>query len=296
MNIQDRTREILEAHGLDFTILKLPLTATDENSEILLTPYYGLFNSKTRECINTAKDGYTVSQNAEVVEMALAGIEKFGDKLSVSKAGSINGGRRVFIQLKVEGIQKIGDDTMNQFITIIDSNDGSTGLSVGIGDEQAHCFNQFFKFYKAGNSRFRHTATITERIKEIPSLIETALSENLKQVEIYKKMLAVELKGNDTDRMVKEVLKYDNFFTAPDKMAKMTKRSEDMMNTLYSNIATEVAYSGNNVFSLFQGVTRFTTHHQVAPKRTGGKMETLIVGAGYDKAIKGYNLAVKLAA
>jgi hypothetical protein len=292
MNIKERVNEILTKNGLDFTISKLPLVANGTESEVLITPYYGLFNSQTRECINTCKEGYTISQNSDVIEMVLTGMDKFGEKLSVSKAGSINGGRRVFVQLEIEGATKIGKDTMKQFVTVIDSNDGSTGLSVGIGDLQMHCENQFFKFYKAGNSRFRHTATITQKIQEIPMLIEVALAENLKQVRTYEKFLSTKLTKNLADKMVKEVLGYDRVFTSPDNMAKMTKRSTDMMDVLYNDIKTEIDFSGSNLFSLFQGVTRYTTHHQIVPKREGGKDETLIVGAGYKKAVDAFEFCL----
>ena len=71
--MRQNVNDILSAHGLDFTINKYPLGATSEKGDALLTPYYGLFNSKSGECINTCKEGYTVSQNAEVVEMVLKG-------------------------------------------------------------------------------------------------------------------------------------------------------------------------------------------------------------------------------
>ena len=292
MDINEQVKKLLIEHDLNFTINKLPLSGTNESGESLITPYYGLFNSTTGECINTAKDGYTVSQNGEVLEMALTGIQKFGDKLSVSKAGSINGGRRVFIQLAIDGVQKLGDDTMTQYITIIDSNDGSTGLSVGVGTEQAHCFNQFFRFYKEGNSRFRHTATITQKIQEIPMLIETALDAHLKQIRTFKRFLSTPLTKHLADKMVKEVLGYDRVVTSIADQAKMTKRSTEMMDLMYQDIKTEQEYYGNNVMAIFQGVTRYTTHHQKPPKRTNGLDESLMVGVGYGKAESAYKFCL----
>ena len=293
MNIQERTQEILKGNGLDFEISKLPLVAIDNDGNQLLTPYFGLVNSRTKEVINTCKSGYTISQNSDVIEMVLTGMQKFGDELTVSKAGSINGGRRVFVQLEVKGLRKIGKDTMKQFVTVIDSNDGSTGLSVGISNEQAHCTNQFFKFYKQGNSRFRHTATINQKIQEIPSLIERALAENLKEVKTYERFISTPLTKNLADKMVKEVLGYDKVLTSLEDFAKMTSRSTEMMELLYSNIHTEIDYYGKNVMALMQGVTRYTTHHQSVPKRVNGKDETLIVGSGYKKAIKAYDFCLQ---
>lgn len=290
-NIEQKVNEILAANGLDFTIEKEALIGADSGR---ITPYFGLFNNKSNECINTVKVGYTISQNFDVLNMVLSGIQNFGDKLRVSKAGSINGGRRVYIQLEITGTGKVGDDTVKKYITIIDSNDGSTGLSVGIGDEVMHCENQFFKFYKAGEAKFRHTATIAEKITRIPSLVETAIGESLKQIEIYNKFTTIPITAALKHGMVEKVLGYSET-SAPAILAKLNTKQTNIMNTLYGNIATETAIVGNNVWGLFNGLTRYTTHEQKVPKRDNGKDESLMAGTAYKKAIDGFNFLLKAA-
>lgn len=293
MTNETKVNEILAAHGLDFHIEKAPLIAMDSEGNSLITPYFGLINTSTKEVINTCKEGYTVSQNADVVEMVLRGMEKFGNELIVSKAGSINGGRRVFMQLEINGASKIGNDYIKRYVTIIDSNDGSTGLSVGIGDLVAHCTNQFFKFYAKGNAKFRHTATLNQKIESIPYLIETALSESIKQVETYNRFISTPLTKHLADKMVKEVLGYDRVFTSVDELSKMSQRSTTMMDTLYSNIETEYKDCGENLWGLFNGLTRYTTHEMSAPKRDNGKIESLILGTAYNKAKIGFDFCLE---
>ena len=288
MSYENKVNEILTVHGLDFTIEKAPLVAMNSEGEQMLTPYYGLFNTKSGECINTCKEGYHVSQNADVVEMVLKGIEKYSDKLKVSKAGSINGGRRVFMQLEIEGDSKVGDDIVKRYVTIIDSNDGSTGLSVGIGDEVAHCSNQFFRFYDEGNAKFRHTATLQQKIQTIPLLIETALNESMRQIKIYKKFQSTALTQELANNMVNAVLGYDRF----SNINELPVKSINRMETLYSNIDTECVIAGNNVWGLFNGLTRYTTHEHSTPKRVNGKIESLLVGAAYKKALVGFELCL----
>ena len=285
-------KEVLVNSGLDFDILKMPLVAKSDSGDDIITPYFGLVNSKTKETVNTTKGGYTVSQNKDVIEMVFKGVKKFGDDISITKAGSINGGRRVYVQLKLAGKAKIGGDTVDQYITVIDSNDGSTGLSVGIGDEFMHCHNQFYKFYKAGNSIYRHTATIENKIKEIPNLIETALSESLKQVRTYEKFASTPLTRHLADKMVKHVLGYDRKFTSKAEQNELTTRSLNMMDSLYDAITIEQKYMGNNLLALFNGVTRYTTHIQKPAKRENGDMESLLVGSGYKKAASAYEFCL----
>lgn len=290
MNYENQVQEILSTHGLDFKIIKRPLISL-EDGEQFISPYYGLYNSKTNECINAVKEGYTISQNADVVELVLRGIEKFGTKLSVSKAGSINGGRRVFMQLQIEGDSKVGDDIIKRYVTVIDSNDGSTGLSVGIGDFTMSCQNQFFRFYKEGNAKFRHTATLNEKIKSIPTLIETALNESLKQVEVYRKFISTPVTQMLAHKMVKSVLGYDRVITSTEELAKLTQKSVNIMDSLYSHIDKETEQKGMNLWGLHSGITSWTTHERKAPKRTNGKWEDMLVGTSYKKNQQSFDFA-----
>jgi len=286
MENKKQVSEILTKHGLDFKIEKIPLSGIDSKGNQVITPYFGLLNTKTMEVINTCKLGYHLSQNEEFVDMVLEGTAKFGNQLTVSKAGSINGGRRVFLQLAIEGKTKIGDDSITRYITIIDSNDGSTSLSVGIGDLVAHCTNQFFKFYKAGEAKFRHTATLEQKIASIPNLIELALGKSLEQVKVYNKFVSTPLTKGLAEKVIKEVLQFD-------VLGDLTGRQQIIHDNLINAIKVEKEYCGDNLWGLFNGVTRFTTHHQSVPKRTNGREESLINGTAYNKAIAAYDLCLQ---
>lgn len=282
MNTQDRVKEILVANGLNFAIEKAPLFAMDKNGNQVPSEYFGLINTQTNEVINTVKEGYTVSQNEEVVELVLRGIEPFGSDISVTKGGSLNGGRRVFLQLAINGDGKVGSDTIKKYITIIDSNDGSTGLSVGIGDLTMSCQNQFFKFYKSGQSKFRHTASLERRIKEIPFLIETALSESLRQIELYNQFASTEVSRDLAHKMVKHILGFDKVYTSVNDLADKSTRSINKMEAIYNAIEREMNSKSETLWGLMSGITYYTTHELSSPKRENGKIETLLQGSGYN--------------
>jgi phage/plasmid-like protein (TIGR03299 family) len=282
MNTQEKVQEILKSNGLDFTIEKAPMMALNSNGIYVPSEYFGLINSKTNEVINTVKEGYTVSQNEEVVELVMRGIEPFGNDISVTKGGALNGGRKVFLQLAINGDGKVGNDTIKKYITIIDSNDGSTGLSVGIGDLTMSCQNQFFKFYKSGQSKFRHTASLERRIKEIPFLIETALSESLRQIEIYNQFASTQVSRDLAHKMVKHILGFDKVYTSVKDLSEKSTRSINKMDALYNAIEREMNSKSETLWGLMSGITYYTTHELSSPKRENGKIETLLQGSGYN--------------
>jgi hypothetical protein len=291
-NIKTQTQEILTAHGLDFTIEKAPMVAIDKQGNQVASPYFGLINSKSNEVINTVKEGYTVSQNHDIVEMVLRGMERFGDKLTVSKAGSLNGGRKVFMQLAIEGMSKVADDIIKRYVTIIDSNDGSTSLSIGIGDLTMSCSNQFAKFYKSGDAKFRHTATLEQKLRTIPTLIETALNVSLRQVDIYRRFVSTPVSQRLAHEMVKYVLGYDREITSTLVLSEKSTRSINTMDKLYAHIEKEMAQKGQNVWGLHSGVTSFTTHEMSTPKRDNGRIESTLIGNAYNMNQKSLNFAM----
>lgn len=279
-NIKNQTNEILTANGLDFRIEKAPLFALNREGVQVPSPYYGLINSKSNEVINTVKDGYTVSQNDEVVELVLRGMESFGSSLSVSKAGSLNGGRKVFMQLAIEGVGKVANDIIKRYVTIIDSNDGSTSLSIGIGDLTMSCSNQFAKFYKSGEAKFRHSASLTEKLKGIPNLIEMALKESLRQIEQYNSFVSTEVSKQLAHDLVKELLGFNRLASVKELSEKST-RSINVLDKLYAHIDREMRDKGDNIWGLHSGVTSYTTHEISTPKRENARIESVLIGSAY---------------
>ena len=283
--LKARVQEILVKHGLDFVIAKYRSQSIDKDGVKIEgedNPYFNLMNLKTMEVINTCKEGYTISQNEEIVELVLRGMEGFGNLLRVTKAGTLNGGRKVFIQLEVAEHSKVGLDTVVRYITIIDSNDGSTGLSVGIGDVTMSCSNQFVRFYKKGDAKFRHTATIEQKLKTIPSLIAKALGESEAQIEVYNVMEQTPITEYNIHELVKHVLGYDRIITSMDVMATKKTQSINIMDELYEHIAKEMSGKGRNWWGLHSGITSYTTHAKKHPKRENGEIESLMIGGAYN--------------
>jgi len=305
LTLEQRAKEILVANDLDFTIHKVRMMGEYIRTsniggvdfpvvEMVQSPYYGLLNSKTNEIINTVKEGYTVSQNLEVVMLALKGSENFGE-IEVSNAGSLNGGRKTFIQLRISGRAKVGGDELKRYVTIIDSNDGTSGLSVGIGNLTMSCQNQFFQFYKAGQMKARHTVSLEAKIKEIPYLIKEALDQDLRLMELFNEFQSTACSRNLANKMVNEIIGFDRT-TDQVTLDEKSSRSVNQMNELYDNIEHEMNSKGDNFWGLFSGVTRWTTHSKSAPKRTNGRLESVMVGTNYKTNQKALEVTERLLA
>lgn len=275
-SIKTQVKDILVQHGLDFRIEKVQLNANFGGVEYP-SEYYGLLNTKTGEIINSVKNSYHVSQNDEVMELVVRGMQGFGE-LSVQKAGSLHGGRKTFIQLGIDGNSIVGDDTIKKYITCIDSNDGSTGLSIGISNMVMSCQNQYFKFYRMGEVKMKHSSSLGGRMVEIPQLIKLALNESMKQIEIYNKFASTSCSRSLLDGLVKEVIGFNKHnYKDEDRSSK----SLNAMDSLYTCMDSEMKQKGDNLFGLFNGVTYWTNHIKTHPKRENGQLESIMVGTNY---------------
>ena len=292
-NKENQIKEILEATGLDFKIYKEVMTA-HFNGEVIDTPYHALIHSVTGEVINSVKKGYHVTQNEDIVGLVLDGIKPFGDNLKVQKGGSLKGGRRVYLQLAIDGVAKVGKDTLQKYITIIDSNDGSASLSVGTGDLTMSCSNQYFQFSKMNQSRFKHTASMVQRVKELPFLIEGALSQSLKQIELYNSFQSNSCSRGLVDKLVNEMLGHDKATMTQLEYANMNARAEKNMEALYNHIEKEINCKGLNMWGLHSGVTSWTTHEKQAPKTVNGRLESQMIGSNYKANQKSFEFFKEL--
>jgi hypothetical protein len=154
--------------------------------------------------------------------------------------------------------------------------------------------NQFFYFYKTGQARMRHTASLETRILEIPNLIEMALSESMSMTENYQKFATVGVSDNDTHGMIEAIIGLSKKSSVKD-LSEASTRTINRMESLYDIVRMEMAQKGHNVWGLHSGVTRWTTHENRAPKRDNGRIESSMVGTNYKTNQKSLEFAKQLA-
>lgn len=275
LTIEQKTEKILNDNGLNFEIHKVPMES-EFNGVKYASPYFGLLNSSNGKIIHVVKEGYHVSQNRDVVELVLKGLDSFGDQISVQKAGQLREGRRVYMQLAIEGESKVGKDIIKRYITVIDSNDGSTGLSVGIGDLTMSCQNQFFKFYKSGH-KMMHTASIGQKMSKIPLMIEEALAQSLRMIVKYNTFVSTEASRELANKLVNHVIGVDKTTVTKDTSTRML----NIMNTVYQHIDKEINCKGLNLWGLHSGITSYTTNQKIKGGNSESVLENQLIGAGY---------------
>lgn len=242
--------------GLDWSVEKRSLVCGETGSK---TSSYGLFRSDTGAHLGTVGRLYTPYQNESMVSVISDAASQLG--YPVARGGSLQGGRKVYAQVALEDTE-IGNSNVKRYITIINSHDGTHQVGVGMSNIVVVCSNQFNRMFKGGLSKVRHNYGVDLSVGSMVDRIVEGIRQEGKVVELMQKMSVTTKTDKMHDRIVSEIFKPVAFDASPDGMARAIARREKGIAALNQCISMDIDIHGNTVWGLFNGVTRFYTHHR----------------------------------
>lgn len=216
-----------------------------------------LVREDTREVFAIMSDGYTPVQNTEAFEFfdALAGA---GEAI-YHTAGSLKGGRRVWILAKLPGDLKISDtDVLEKYILLVNSHDGSRAFTVMQTPIRVVCRNTMNVALSGNETHFKakHTSGIMRRVndaRELLGLSEAYFEMFMRGVERLVDARMTEGEMHDFSRKVLGV----------DPLAKAEDIKEPATSALLALPELFVAGQGNggeNAWDAFNAVTEYVDH------------------------------------
>ena len=165
---------------------------------------------------------------------------------------------------------KVGASGLNRYITALNSHDGSTSIGFGTTNTVVICSNTFYQAFKS-LSRIRHTQSYSTRVKAAIDDIKLSLSSEERLVENFKIMADTKATDDFAQRLVKNVLN----IKGPD--SDVSTRKKNQVNKIASDIRKDIDIHGDNLWGLFNGITRYTNHSATTPNK---KDEYVMIGQG----------------
>lgn len=272
---QASTISTLQEVGLDWQVNRVQLCTPDGTP----VDYYANQRADNSEVLAVVSDGYQIFQNEEMVELCESLANTFDYK--IHKGGQMDGGRKVYIQLESDSVHGIGEnnDTINRYITAVNSHDCTTSLSFGSLGFTISCRNTFFAAARSKNmSRIRHTSTMRERVEMAKRQIEGLKIEEASLYEKFFSMASVEATPEHITKIVKQTLDIDINQRPNELKENYSTRRINLAESLLSSIKREMSYKGNTLWGLMSGVTHYTSHVQSAPNRLEGRTESKLLG------------------
>ena len=246
-------KSILEQADLNWSVKAERLVTAESNIE---TKNIAIVRSDNNAILGVHGDGYHPLQNSEMMEILDRISGKMG--LPLHKGGYFNQGEKVYIQLKTQDLN-VGTDKVKGYLTCVNSFDGSTSLAFGHSNLTISCQNTFFANYREMANKVRHTQRMHERIDIICMQIEDVLRAEQKIFETITRMSEVQIHQKVKDLVLERILNLDKEERLAD-LSTLSTRKKNILSDLEVNIAGEVQDKGGNLWGLFSGITKYTTH------------------------------------
>lgn len=261
----NRVNQFLDRTGLNW---KVRTEGLQTSSGIIIPDKIGIVREDDSTILGIHSNGYVPYQNDQMMELLFKVSQQTG--LDVHKGGSFGGGRKVYVQLKSNDLT-LGTDRIEGYITGINSFDGSTSLSFGPSSKTISCQNTFFGVYKDLDSKVRHTKNMELKIDDICRQIEGVVQEETNVFGSIVKMSETRFDDVIKDRVIKSLFNIERNVDIKD-VDSLSTVTQNKLSRFYIDLNGELKEKGDNIWGLFSGVTKYTTHSMGKGDNSENKM------------------------
>lgn len=259
-----RVTDLLEQTGLNWNVKMEDITT---ESGILLDGYKAIVREDTNTPLSVRSDEYYPFQNYELIEL----LDKVSNQtgLELKKGGCFKDGARVYVQLKSNNLT-LGNDRIEGYLTGINSFDGSTSLAFGPSNITISCQNTFFAAFRELETRVRHTKNMVVKIDDICRSLEGVIQQ---ERIIFDDI--VKLSETRFDDVIKDRVTKSLFNIKPEvdlRNDEIPTVTQNKLSKFYIDLNGELQSKGDNLWGLFSGVTKYTTHSISKNDNTEAKM------------------------
>jgi phage/plasmid-like protein (TIGR03299 family) len=249
----NRIQDVLNETNLNWTVREESLTT---QSGIIIPKQKAIVREDTNKVLSIHGEGYYPYQNHQLIELLDKVSQQSG--LEIHRGGSFGDGQKVFIQLKSNDL-KLGDDKIEGYITGINSFDGTTSLAFGPSNITISCQNTFFGAFRSMDTKVRHTKNMVMRVDDICRGLEKVVEEETKMFEDIKMLSETRMTKESEDWVTRTLFNImrDVDMNDEDSISSVTRNK---LSRFEVDLNGELKEKGGNLWGLFSGVTKYTTH------------------------------------
>jgi len=261
----NRIQDVLNQTNLNWTVREESLTT---QSGIIIPKQKAIVRDDTNEVLSIHGEGYYPYQNHQLIELLDKVSQQSG--LPIHRGGSFGGGQKVFIQLKSIDL-KLGNDKIEGYITGINSFDVTTSLAFGPSNITISCQNTFFGAFRSMDTKVRHTKNMIMRVDDICRGLEQVVEEESKMFEDIKILSETRMTKQNEDWVTRTLF---NIMREVDmnNEEQVSSVTRNKLSRFYVDLNGELKEKGDNLWGLFSGVTKYTTHSMNKGDNSENKM------------------------
>ena len=294
------TAEQAMEHGLlgGWNVRKTPIFTVADNGKKLALPGRNAvirdnpIKKGQIDVLGDVGDSYHVIQNEDHAALLNALVDESGAHFET--AGAIDGGRKVFITMKLPGHMLIGGvDRVDQYIAAVNTHDGSKAFTLMVTPIRIVCQNTMNLAFGQATQMFRirHTSGAS---KAIVNEARQALDLTFDYLDDFQKQADRLINTTMTQQKFEEII-YKSFGVGDDAAAATITRTENKLNEMSHLFADSHTHEGlrNTAWAGVNAMTEWADHF--SPTRGDGRDEARAIKSVLDPAWKNRALNTILA-
>lgn len=247
------SKDALVMAGLDWKVVQKELHTEDE---IPVPGYYANVRSSDGKVLGVVSEKYSIVQNSEAFAFT---DELLGEGVRYETAGSLSGGRRVWMLAKLPNEYIIRGDRVSPYLVFSNSHDGSGSIKVALTPIRVVCSNTLCMALQTAQRSWstRHTGDIRDRMEDA--------KETLFRAEEYMDGLGKEIELLHGIRIPKKQAEEEirKLFPIPEHATALQEKNveaqrQDVMHR-YTN-APDLKNLPENGYRLYNAVSDFANH------------------------------------
>lgn len=245
--------EALRLAGLDWNVEQRDVY-TDNGT--LVSGYKANVRDSDQSILGVVSDRYQVVQNPEAFAFT---DELLGQGIRYETAGSLQGGRKVFLLARLPQQFIIAGDEITPYFVIMNSHDGSCSIKAAMTPVRVVCQNTLNLAFRTAKRTWmaKHTTNIMDRMEDARVTLQFA--------EQYMKELGKGVDGLAHKRLTdKKVMEYmaEFFPVTEDMSAAQKKNNMVLLNDMKARYfdAPDLQGMGKNGYRFINAVSDFATH------------------------------------
>ena len=254
----------LVAAGLNWNVVQEPIYTREEE---MIDGYRANVRDSDRRVLGVVTDRYKIVQNREAFAFT---DELLGEGVRYETAGSLQGGRRVWLLAHMPREYIISGERISPYLLFSNAHDGSGAIKVALMPIRVVCQNTLNLALNTAKRSWsmNHTGDIRGKMKEAKDTLfmaETYMDELGKEFESLRKKKL-------TDKQVMdyiEILLPVEDGSTPQQIRNMKRLQEDMKRRYFD--APDLKDVGNNAYRFINAVSDFATHSKPLRKTANYK-------------------------
>lgn len=202
--------EAIEYAGLDWEVLKAPVFAEIPGVGSVHVPdRFATYRADTNEPLGVVGPDWTPVQNREAFTFLDEVVQ--GGHLRYSTAGSLEGGRKVWLQVEwPEYLELAGGEKIRRYLLVCNGHAGTLAFRLKNVHERVVCANTLGVALseRAGSFTARHTAGITDRSREARDVLGLVFKQDEMFQALANRLISSKLTSTEERDFVESLVPY----------------------------------------------------------------------------------------